>query len=245
MSIIRFLVVITTLFIFSSNLYSGWFDKGKDILNSINVSSVKKSNELSETDIAAGLKDALKVGTENVVKILSKPDGFLKDKAVHIHLPEKLQKLKNTLSKIGMASSLKTLEIKLNRAAEIATPKAKKIFWGAISSMTLEDVKKIYNGPEDAATKYFKSKMSIPLMKAMKPVIDKSLSQVNAVRVYNSILEKYNSLPFVNPVHGDISTYTLKKALQGIFYYLAKEEAAIRENPAKRTTEILKKVFRR
>lgn len=230
---------------FSSSLYCGWLDKGKNLLNSISVPSVKNSNELSVSDIAAGLKDALKVGTENVVKLLGKPDGFLKDSVVHIPLPENLAKIKNTLSKIGLSSSLEELEVKLNRAAEIATPKAKKIFWDAIASMTMEDVKKIYNGSNDAATEYFKKKMTTPLMEAMKPVVDESLNEVAAVKTYNSILEKYNSLPFVKHVNGDISTYTLKKALNGIFYYLAKEEAAIRENPAKRTTEILKKVFGR
>ena len=47
------------------------------------------------------------------------------------------------------------LETKLNRAAETATPKAKELFVNAISEMTMDDVKNIFNVPKDSATKYF------------------------------------------------------------------------------------------
>ncbi len=239
-----FLLILLSLSIFliySLNIYSGWLEKGMNIVNSFH----KSSNKLSTNDIIAGLKEALKVGSENVVKRLGKINGFYNDSNVHIPLPNSLKKIKKTLSKIGMDRELNNLELKLNRAAELATPKAKKIFLKAISQMTIEDAKKIYKGPRDAATQYFKRKMTEPLKNAMKPIIENSLNEVKAVKVYNSIIEKYNSLPFVKHINGDISNYVLKKALNGIFFYLAKEEAAIRENPAKRTTEILKKVFGR
>ncbi len=242
-SIIIFSIIISlSLF---GEAHCGWLDKGKELLRGVSSHAIKKSDELSVSEIAGGLKDALRVGTENVVKRLGTTNGFLKNRAVHIPLPEKLQKIKNTLNRIGMGSTLNNLETKLNRAAEIATPKAKKLFFNAISSMTIDDVKRIYKGPEDAATQYFKKKMTLPLKKEMKPVIDESLNQVEAVRVYNSILNKYNSLPFVTHVNGDIVDYTLNKTLDGIFYYLAKEEASIRKNPIKRTTALLKKVFGR
>ncbi len=235
--------------VFAKHANSSWFNQGKELLKVFSggkTQNTKKTTAyagLTTSEISAGLKDALKVGTENVVKQLGVRDGFYKDNKVHIPLPENLQKIKNTLNKIGMASTLNNLELKLNRAAETATPKAKKLFWNAIADMKISDVKKIYNGPNDAATQYFKEKMGEPLKKEMKPIINKSLSQVEAVQVYNSILDRYNSLPFVKPAEGDISTYVLNKAINGIFYYLSKEEAAIREDPAKRTTQILKKVF--
>ncbi len=235
--------LIFSQFIIVKNINCGWLDTGKNILKNFGNKNIQKSGTLSVSEIAAGLKDALRVGTENVVKQLGTKDGFLSDRAIHIPLPNNLLKIKNVLSNIGMAGKLEDLEVKLNRAAEIATPKAKKLFWDAIADMTIEDAKKIYNGPKDAATQYFKSKMTEPLSREMKPIIDESLSRVAAVQMYNSILNKYNSLPFVKPVKGDIATYTLGKALDGIFYYLGKEEAAIRENPAKRTTDLLKRVF--
>jgi hypothetical protein len=239
------LIVIFASVVYVKNANSGWLDTGKNILKDLGSHTLKNPNELTVSEIAGGLKDALRVGTENVVKQIGRTDGFFKDNTIHIPLPGKLQNIKKTLDRIGMADTLKDLELKLNRAAEIATPKAKKLFWDAIASMTMEDVNKIYKGPKDAATQYFKKKMSLPLQKEMKPVIDASLNQVEAVRTYNSVLDKYNSLPFIKPINGDIATYTLGKALDGIFYYLGKEEAAFRENPAKRTTELLKRVFGR
>ncbi|OIO66671.1 MAG: hypothetical protein CO186_10560 [Zetaproteobacteria bacterium CG_4_9_14_3_um_filter_49_83] len=135
------------------------------------------------------------------------------------------------------------LELKLNRAAEAATPKAKKLFADAVRAMTIDDARRILNGPEDAATQYFKAKMSDPLRVEMKPVVDQSLAEVGAVQVYDQVMGKYKSLPFVPDVKADLTGHVLDKGLDGIFLYLAKEEAAIRQNPVKRSTEILKKVF--
>jgi len=239
----RVLLFMLLILFLCGNIYAGWLDKGTELFNQLKSKNNKSNNQLSISEIAAGLKDALKVGTENVVSQLGRVNGFYRDKNIHIPLPKNLQKIKKILKGVGLSKELDNLELKLNRAAELATPKAKKLFWEAISKMTIKDVKKIYNGPKDAATQYFKNKMSIPLKNEMRPIVSKTLNQVKAVQTYNSILKKYNSLPFVKHVHGDISDYVLKKALDGIFYYLAKEEAAIRENPAKRTTEILKKVF--
>ena len=135
------------------------------------------------------------------------------------------------------------LELRLNRAAEKATPKAKKLFHQAITEITLDDAKSIYKGPDDAATRYFKSKMSKPLAKAMHPIVDKSLSEVGAVRSYDKLIGKYRSIPFVPDVKTDLTNHVIKKGMKGIFHYLAREEAAIRRDPAKRTTELLKHVF--
>ena len=133
--------------------------------------------------------------------------------------------------------------LRLNRAAETATPKAKKLFWDAISQMTLDDVNRIYEGPDDAATRYFQGKMSDPLAKEMGPVVNESLSEVGAIKSYDNVMGRYEQIPFVPDVKANISDYVVEKGMDGIFHYLAKEEAAIRNNPVKRTTELLQKVF--
>ena len=138
---------------------------------------------------------------------------------------------------------LDDLELRLNRAAEMATPKAKELFLQSIKEMTLDDAMGIYKGPDDAATKYFQNKMSHPLAETMRPVVEDSLSQVGAVQSYDTIMEKYRSLPFVPDVKADLTHHVIDKGMDGIFHYLALEEAAIRKNPAKRTTDLLKLVF--
>ncbi len=219
-----------------------WFEKGNDMLKTFGLS--KKASELSMEEIGAGLKEALRVGSSNVVGQLGTMDGFDADPKIHIPLPKSLNTVKTLLSKVGLSHMLDDLELKLNRAAEKATPKAKALFLDAISQMTFDDVKQIYEGPDDAATQYFKGKMSKGLAVEMKPIIDQSLSQVGAVNAYDNVIKEYKSLPFVPDVKSDLTEYVVGKGMDGIFYYVAKEEAAIRNNPAKRTTELLEKVFK-
>ena len=138
---------------------------------------------------------------------------------------------------------LTDLELRLNRAAEIATPKAKSLFVEAINDMTLDDAMAIYKGPDDSATQYFKSKMSAPLALEMKPVVDESLTDAGAVKMYDKVMKSYNDVPFTPEVEADLGEYVVQKGMDGIFHYLAKEEAAIRQDPVKRTTDILKRVF--
>ncbi len=238
LQIVTFIVLIFSVQVFAGN---SWLDKGSGLLKSIGGG--EKTGGVSIEEIGAGLKEALLVGSENVVKQLGTTDGFNNDSAIHIPLPGSLKTVKSWLSKVGKASLFEDLELKLNRAAEAATPKAKKLFSNAIKSLTMEDVKGIYDGPDDAATQYFKGKMSPELSKEMKPVIDETLSQVGAIRSYDNMIKQYKSIPFVPDVKANLSDHVVEKGMDGIFYYMAKEEAAIRQNPVKRTTELLKKVF--
>lgn len=198
---------------------------------------------LSQSEIASGLKEALRVGSETVVKNLGQRNGFYNDQVAHIDLPRNLDKVRKVLKKVGYSRQLDDLELKLNRAAEKATPKAKALFINAIKQLTWQDVKQIYNGPDDAATRYFQGKMSPPLKQEMTPVVNNTLAQVGVIKSYERIMNKYRSTPFVPDVRTDLTDYTVDKTLGGIFYYLAQEEAAIRKDPLKRTTELLKRVF--
>jgi Protein of unknown function (DUF4197) len=233
---------ITTSLIFSATeVESNWFDKGKDLFKTYMGSG--EESGLTVEEIGAGLKDALRVGSETVVAQLGRVDGFNSDPKIHIPLPKQLDTVKSVLDKVGMSGLLKDLELKLNRAAEVATPKAKALFSQAITEMSFDDIKKIYEGPKDAATQYFKNKMSPSLAKEMEPLINNSLSEVGAVQAYDNVVKEYRSVPFVPDVKADLTSYVIEKGMDGIFYYMAKEEAAIRENPAKRTTDLLKRVF--
>ena len=217
---------------------AGWLDDIMELIpDDVNPQS------LSRDDIGDGLKEALRVGTENVVGNLGAVDGFNLDPKIRIPLPRNLNQVKEVLGKVGMDSMLVDLETRLNRAAEIATPKAQKLFLTAINDMTLDDVMAIYNGPEDSATRYFRSRMSGPLALEMKPIIDDSLADVGAVKSYDEIMASYNAVPFVPRVDSDLGDCVVKKGMKGIFFYLGKEEAAIRQDPAARTTDLLKRVF--
>lgn len=202
------------------------------------------TQSLSQSDIARGLKEALQVGTQTVVSNLGKLDGFNADADIHIPLPPSLNRAKSLLAKVGLDSAGDDLELALNRAAEAATPRAKALFMQAIKDMTLNDVTAIYKGPDDAATRYFRSRMTPQLTAEIQPVIDQSLSAVGALAAYDRFIGKYQKLPFVPDIKTDLNDFVTNKTLDGIFYYVAKEEAAIRTDPVKQTTDLLKKVFK-
>ena len=233
--------IATFLVLFAATAQSSWWQKGTDLLKGSGADQTQDT--LTTGEIGAGLKDALRVGSENVVSQLGSLDGFNLDPAIHIPLPEQFSTVKSMLGRIGMSPLLDDLELKLNRAAEVATRKAKALFGEAISEMTFEDVMNIYNGPEDSATRYFQDKMTPPLATEMQPIVEQSLAEVGAVQAYENVMGEYRSIPFVPDVKADLTTYVVEKGMDGIFYYMAKEEAAIRQNPAKQTTELLQKVF--
>ncbi len=214
-----------------------WLKVGQDVYGQV------YGKPLTQQEIAAGLKQALEVGTNNVVAQIGKRNGFYRDSSIHIPLPDSLAKVQRTLKKVGLSSYLDELELSLNRAAELAVPKAKKLFWQAIEDMSWDDVMKIYQGPDDAATRYFKQKMTPALTREMYPVVQQTLASAGVIKAYDRVMKKYYSIPYAPNVKADLNDYVIQQSLNGMFYYLAKEEAAIRHDPLKRTTDLLKRVF--
>jgi len=228
--------------VFAGSLQAGWFDKAKNLLNESGVSS-SSASKLTDGEVSSGLKEALRVGSDLVVNQLGVADGFNADPSIHTPLPDSLQKVQSTLDKVGLSGMFDDLETRLNRAAEIATPKAKELFFNAIQAMTLDDARNILAGENDAATRYFQSKMTPDLVTEFTPIVNDSLAEAGAIKSYDNAIGQYKNLPLVPDVKSDLSGYVVEKGMDGIFHYLAVEEAKIRTNPVARTTDLLKKVF--
>ena len=101
----------------------------------------EKSSGLSDAKIGSGLKEALKIGTENAVTLTGKTDGYFLNQAIKILMPEKLHTLEKGLRAVGYGQKLDEFVLSMNRAAEKAAPFAKQIFWDAVGEMTFEDCK--------------------------------------------------------------------------------------------------------
>lgn len=199
---------------------------------------------ITEAEIGRGLKEALRVGTDNVVGQLGVVDGFNADPRVHIPLPANLQKVKDVAGKLGLASTFNDLELKMNRAAEVAVPKAKVLFWDAIQQLTIDDVMNIYRGEQDAATRYFEAKVGQPLVASMQPIVSQSLAEVGALQSYDQLVNRLGPAGGILPDYkSQLTNHVLQLGSSAIFNYLAEEEAAIRQDPVKRTTELLRRVF--
>jgi hypothetical protein len=194
-------------------------------------------------DIASGLKEALNKGITQQVSKLTAVDGFYKNEAVKILMPEELQKVDATLRKVGL-SSLADEGIKmLNRAAEDAVKEATPIFVSAVKNMTFTDAKNILLGSDNAATNYLQNSTTTALYAKFNPVIKSSFEKVGADAVWTKIITKYNTIPLVKKVNPDLTDYTTNQALSGVFKMIAVEEKEIRNDISARTTPLLKSVF--
>jgi hypothetical protein len=198
---------------------------------------------LGDARIGEGLKEALKVGTQNTVNLTGKVDGFLANQAIKILLPEKLRNLESGLRLAGYGSQVDELVVGMNRAAERAAPAAREIFFGAIGEMTIDDARKILNGPDTAATQYFQGKTTAKLTAAFTPVVERAMSQVGVMQQYNALLDRARGIPFLRVEDYDLDKYVVGKSLDGLFFVLADEEKKIRRDPSARVTSLLKEVF--
>lgn len=245
---IIFVLSVYASLIVSNPVYAGsWWDSFKDEtekkIDDIKSETKNINVEHDSADINRAFKQALDKATDSVISKLGNTDGFYKDVSAHIPLPKSLEKPAKLLKKAGKPEYVDNLELKLNRAAESATPKVKHLFKESIRDLSFSDVRKIYKGPDDSATQYFKTKMTPSLKTEIRPIVISSLSSVGAVTAYNKLVKKYNKLPFTKDIQPDITDYVTDKTINGIFHYIAKEEAAIRNDPIKQTTDLLQEVF--
>jgi len=196
-----------------------------------------------EERIAAGLKEALTVSTRKAVASTGRVDGFLKNEAIKILLPEKLRSVGRGLRMVGMGQQVDGLEVGMNRAAEQAAPAARQIFINAVTKMTIADARKILTGGDTAATEYFKSASTDGLTAAFAPIVHQSMENVGVVRQYNQIMQNPMAARLAESKDFNLDKYVVGKTMDGLFYVMGQEEKKIRTDPAARTTALLREIF--
>lgn len=198
---------------------------------------------LSDSEANGGLKEALTQGVGKAVSSLGAANGFFGNKAVKIPLPSSLKKIEKGMKLVGMGKQSDELILKMNRAAEAAVPEAKALLVGSIKQMTLADAKAILTGPQDAATQYFKKTTSAQMGEKFLPIVTKATENVQLADSYNKYAEMGSKFGVVKKEDANINQYVTKKALDGVYYMIAQEEAAIRKDPLGQASSLLKKVF--
>jgi len=197
---------------------------------------------ISNDDIISGLKEALRVGADSSSKRLSKMDGFFGDAAIKILMPEEAKKVESSLRSMGMGNMVDKAILSMNRAAEDAASGVGNIFWNSIKQMSVTDGLQILRGGDFAATDYLKQTTTSELTDKFRPVIEASLTKVDATKYWEDIFSKYNMFA-ANKVNTDLTAYVTERALSGLFYNIGLEEQKIRKDPAAQVTDLLKKVF--
>ena len=221
-----------------------WKDIKKKAKETTNVNALGlNAGSLNEDEVAKGLKEALSAGVTKGVAQLNKKDGYLKDAQIKIPMPDEAKSVESKLRSLGQGEKVDEAIESMNRAAEDAAAGSKDIFVAAIKGMTLTDAMNILNGENDAETKYLNKSTYTALSEKFKPIIKVSLDKVGATKHWNTVFVSYNKIPFITKVNPDLEDYVTRKALDGLFIQVAKEELNIRANPGARVTDLLKKVF--
>lgn len=201
------------------------------------------SGTISNADIASGLRQALDKGIDEQVRKLTVENGFYKNDLVKIGLPDELQKVDKALRDIGLGNLAEEGIKVLNRAAEDAVSEATPIFINAVKNITFTDAKNILMGDDNAATEFLKAGTADALYQKFEPVIKNSFAKVGADQIWANLINKYNTIPFVQKVNPDLTDYVTQEALNGVYTMIAVEEKEIRNDISARTTAVLKKVF--
>ena len=237
----RLCTLLTAVFVFSAPAEPQDFGKiASDILH--RATPGDKGN-LTKGDVSAGLKEALTQAGSLATNRLSAKDGYMGDKAVRIPLPGVLGSAQKKLGPFGMAGPLDDLQLRVNRAAEAAAPAAGKMVIDAAKSITFDDAMKILRGGDTAATDYLRNKTEIGLRTTLKPKFGEALETSGAIKSLDTAVAKYGSGLLKTDTKTWLAEEATTGALNGLFYYLAREEQAIRRDPVKRTSDLLRKVF--
>ena len=201
------------------------------------------ASKLTNDEVISGLKEALSVGVDNAGKSASIMDGFNKNDLIRIPFPAEADKMQKSLRKVGMGKQVDEFELVLNRAAEEAAKEAAPLFLLAIKSMSVKDGLSILKGEDNAATSYLEESTKDSLFTTFRPIVEKALQTVNITKYWSPLASGYNKIPLTKKVNLDLEDYTTEKAMEGLFKLLALEEKKIREEPAARVSDLLKKVF--
>ncbi|HQZ96765.1 MAG TPA: DUF4197 domain-containing protein [Pyrinomonadaceae bacterium] len=205
----------------------------------------QSTKNVSDNDIAAGLKEALGKGVSSAVNSLGKPNGFLLNPRVKIPLPKSLQKLEKGLRVAGQGRSVDAFVASMNNAAEKAVPVAIDVFIDAIKWMSFDDARQIlFSGQKDAATQFFRRSSEETLRGKFRPIVEEFTEKTGVTQKYKAMVGKAGfAAQLLGKDATDLDGYVTQKALDGLFLLVADEERKIRENPIGRTTALLKKVF--
>ena len=201
---------------------------------------------LTNDEVIAGLKEALGKGAEQSVSRGSALDGYWKNDRIRIPFPTEAEKMKSTLTGIGMSRQVEEFELTMNRAAEEASKEALPVLKDAVLGMSVGDGFAILKGDDQAATTYLREKTGATLTERFKPIVARATQKVALASYWTPLANGYNKAGLftgAKAVDPDLDAYVTQKAIDGLFILIAEEEAHIRKDPLARTSDLLRRVF--
>ena len=239
--------IFISIFVFTLLMLGSMQDSNAawdDFLEIFSDNPAPEVQQLTDSEVVNGLKEAITKGVQTAITSLGKENGFYGNPMVRIPMPEHLQKIEDTLRTLKQEKYADEFKLTMNRAAEQAVPATREVFIEAIKNMTFDDAREILNGPDNAATSYFRKSSKPQLIEKILPIVSQATEKAGVTRSYKSMMDKMGFMSsLIDTESMDVDKYVTNKAVSGLFKMIAQEEKLIRNDPAARTTEILKKVF--
>ncbi len=211
----------------------------------VSTTAAQRTGNVSDGEIAGGLKEALSKGVSTAIKSLGKENGFLGNVRVRIPLPKSLQKVEKVVRVAGQGKAVDEFVASMNHAAEKAVPVAVDVFVDAIKKMTFDVARQIlFTGKDDSATQFFRKNSEETLREKFRPIVEEFTEKTGVTQKYKAMIGKAGfAAQFLGKDATDLDGYVTQKALDGLFLLIADEEKKIRKDPLGRTTSLLRKVF--
>lgn len=198
---------------------------------------------LTQGDASRGIKEALSLASMNATNRLAQPNGFWGNQQVRIPLPGVLGQSQRTLSRMGMSRPLDQLQENLNHAAESVMPQAATLFTNAVRDITIGDAINIVRGGDNSATTYLRGRTETRLATLLRPPMTRALTESGAFTLLRTALREVGMSSMTTDLRTEVISFSTTKALDGCFFFISEEERAIRRDPWRRTTDILRRVF--
>jgi hypothetical protein len=230
--------------------------------------SRRSGGRLSQADATGGIKEALAQGVDRSIRQLGRPDGFFRDAAVKILVPDRIEQLADLARKAGQGARVEAFEESMNRAAEKAVPAAASILGNAVRAMTVQDAIGLVRGGETSATDFFRRTSEEKLFTSFRPIVAQQTASVGVTQKYKAFSDRFGGgalgglLGQLGGLDGrdrrdaqasedrrdgrsalDLDDYVTGEAIDGLFHVIAGQERQIRSNPASRNTDLLRRVF--
>lgn len=198
---------------------------------------------LTQGDASRGIKEALSLASMNATNRLAQPNGFWGNPQVRIPLPGILGQSQRQLSRLRMSGPLDQLQENLNHAAESVMPQAASMFTNAVRTITIADAIEIVRGGDNSATTYLRGRTETRLTTLLRPPMTTALTNSGAFALMRTALREVGMSSMTTDLRTEVINFSTTKALDGCFYFIAEEERAIRRDPWRRTSDILRRVF--
>jgi hypothetical protein len=189
------------------------------------------------------LRDSLAQSAKVALAKLGKENGYYANPHARIGLPKNFTKAERVLRALGKGKRVDDLVLAMNRAAEMAAPKAEVMVLEVVRKMTVQDAKAIIAGGDNAATAYFRQATETQLTAELMPVVGSVTEKSDLARSYKALASTLSSLAGIKSEQATVEGYVNQKALEGIYTMMGVEERTLRSNPTQYANGLVGKVF--